>query len=109
MLKDGLYEQLINGIIEKELDPSKKIISTRRLAEELAARTLSRYVAEVVEIGLNNCPDLISQLNLTNNLISRIKDETHLAEIEDYAVTVDREKHYKTNQHLFLKRSAQKM
>ena len=91
MLKDGLYEQLINGIIEKELDPSKKIISTRRLAEEFAARTLSRYVAEVVEIGLNNCPDLISQLNLTNNLISRIKDETHLAEIEDYAVTVDRE------------------
>ena len=54
MLPNGLYEQVINKSLDAELAGTDKVVETASIDGAEAAKVLARYVAEVVERGLEN-------------------------------------------------------
>lgn len=90
MLHDGLYEQIINSGLEKELDSTDKLSTTAPIDSAEAAKVLAKYVAEVVEKGLDNIVDnggdINSQVALANRVISAIICETKEAAFDDMTV-----------------------
>ncbi|MDO4493703.1 MAG: DUF3427 domain-containing protein [Clostridia bacterium] len=74
MLKNGLYEQLVNCKLEQEITTTDKQTETARLDGAEASKILARYIAEVAEQGLNevldNNGDLDTQVALANRMIS---------------------------------------
>ena len=57
MLHDGLYEQIINKGLDSELSGSEKLSQTAPIDTAEASKVLAKYVAEVVERGLDNLKD----------------------------------------------------
>ena len=90
MLHDGLYEQIINNSLEKELDSTEKLSTTAPIDSAEAAKVLAKYVAEVVEKGLDNIVDnggdINSQVALANRIISAIICETKENTFHDMTV-----------------------
>lgn len=80
MLHDGLYEQIINKGLETELDATDKLSTTAPIDSAEASKVLSKYIAEVVEKGLDNVVDnggdVNTQVALANRIISTIINET---------------------------------
>ena len=80
MLKNGLYEQVINKSIDDELAAADKLSQTAPIDSAEAAKVLAKYVAEVVEKGLENVKDnggdLLAQVELVNNIVSAVISET---------------------------------
>ena len=76
MLHDGLYEQVINKGLDKELSSTDKLSQTAPIDTAEASKVLAKYVAEVVERGLDNLRDnggdLNAQVALTNQIITII-------------------------------------
>lgn len=54
MLHDGLYEQIINKGLETELASTDKLSTTAPIDRAEASKVLAKYIAEVVEKGLDN-------------------------------------------------------
>lgn len=90
MLHDGLYEQIINNSLEKEIDSTDKPSTTAPIDSAEAAKVLAKYVAEVVEKGLDNIVDnggdINSQVALANRIISTIICETKENTFDDMTV-----------------------
>ena len=90
MLHDGLYEQIINNSLEKELDSTEKLSTTAPIDSVEASKVLAKYVAEVVEKGLDNIVDnggdINSQVALANRIISTIICETKENTFHDMTV-----------------------
>ena len=57
MLKDGLYEQIINKSLDAELATTDKLSTTAPIDSAEASKVLAKYIAEVVEQGLDNVID----------------------------------------------------
>lgn len=80
MLHDGLYEQIINKELETELGLTDKFSTTAPIDSAEASKVLAKYIAEVVEKGLDNVADnggdVNSQVALANRIISTIINET---------------------------------
>lgn len=57
MLHDGLYEQIINNGLETELSVTDKLSTTVPIDSAEASKVLAKYIAEVVEKGLDNVAD----------------------------------------------------
>lgn len=80
MLKDGLYEQIINKSLDAELSTMEKLSTTAPIDSAEASKVLAKYIAEVVEQGLDNLVDnggdVSSQVALANRIISTIINET---------------------------------
>ena len=80
MLHDGLYEQIINKELETELGLTDKLSTTAPIDSAEASKVLAKYIAEVVEKGLDNVADnggdVNSQVALANRIISTIINET---------------------------------
>ena len=57
MLHDGLYEQVINKGLDSELSGADKLSQTAPIDTAEASKVLAKYVAEVVERGLDNLRD----------------------------------------------------
>ena len=80
MLKDGLYEQIINKSLDAELATTDKFSTTAPIDSAEASKVLAKYIAEVVEKGLDNVVDnggdVSSQVALANRIISTIINET---------------------------------
>ena len=80
MLHDGLYEQIINKELETELGLTDKLSTTAPIDSAEASKVLAKYIAEVVEKGLDNVADnggdVNSQVALANRIISTIISET---------------------------------
>lgn len=80
MLHDGLYEQIINKGLETELSTTDKLSTTAPIDSAEASKVLAKYIAEVVEKGLDNVADkggdVNSQVALANRIISTIINET---------------------------------
>lgn len=80
MLKDGLYEQIINKSLDAELATTDKLSTTAPIDSAEASKVLAKYIAEVVEKGLDNVADnggdVSSQMALANRIISTIINET---------------------------------
>lgn len=90
MLKDGLYEQIINKRLETELSSTDKLSDTAPIDSAEASRVLAKYIAEVVEKGLDNVADnggdVNSQVALANRIISTIINETKENELDEMTV-----------------------
>lgn len=91
MLKTGLYEQVINDLIDKKLaDNSDRFCQTAAIDEAEASKILSKYVAEIIEKGLDNVRDnggdLQGQIALINKIIAAIKSETQEASFDELTV-----------------------
>lgn len=90
MLKDGLYEQIINKGLETELSSTDKLSATAPIDSAEASRVLAKYIAEVVEKGLDNVADnggdVNSQVALANRIISTIINETKEKELDEMTV-----------------------
>lgn len=76
MLHDGLYEQIINKALDAELFTTNKLSQTAPIDPAEASKVLAKYIAEVVEKGLDNVVDnggdINSQVVLANRIISTI-------------------------------------
>lgn len=85
MLNQGLYEQVVNNEIKRELaslsDAEKHI---EKIDSAEAASVLTQYLSEVVRKGLDRIAgdDISAQLELVNKIVELISQET--AE-EDYS------------------------
>lgn len=90
MLHDGLYEQVISRELDSELSSTDKLSQTAPIDSEEASKILSKYVAEIVEKGLENVKDnggdLSSQVELVNRIVSTITSETHEPEFDSQSV-----------------------
>jgi superfamily II DNA or RNA helicase len=92
MLKSGLYEQVINKELGRELDSvTDKFKSTLPINEEEASKILAKYIFEVIEKELQKVKDcggnLQTQVNLANKIVSTIVSKTDIATID--ALSID--------------------
>ena len=90
MLHDGLYEQIINRGLDAELGITDKLTSTAPIDSAEASKVLAKYIAEVVEKGLDNVVDnggdINSQVTLANRIISTIISETKEGSFDEMSV-----------------------
>ena len=90
MLKNGLYEQVINKSLDKELAETDKLIQTAAIDPAEAAKILSQYISEVVEKGLQNVRDnggdVSSQVELVNKIISSVVSGTQETSFDSMSV-----------------------
>ena len=90
MLHDGLYEQVINKALDTELAATDKLNLTAPIDTAEASKVLAKYVAEVVERGLDNLRDnggdLNAQVALANQIITTIQAETREADFDALSV-----------------------
>ena len=90
MLHDGLYEQIINKELETELGLTDKLSTTAPIDSAEASKVLAKYIAEVVEKGLDNVADnggdVSSQVALANRIISTIINETNENDFSEMSV-----------------------
>ena len=90
MLYDGIYEQLISKGLERELEKSDKYRLTEPIDTAEASKILAKYVATVVERGMENLKDqgadLREQVALANHLIDAILERTKEADFAALSV-----------------------
>ena len=90
MLHDGLYEQIINKALDSELSGSDKLSQTAPIDTAEASKVLAKYVAEVVERGLDhlkdNGGDLNAQVALANQIINTIITKTKDSDFDALSV-----------------------
>lgn len=91
MIKNGLYEEVINKGLGEELDGSQdKLIKSAPIDKAEAAKILSKYITQVVERGLDNIVDnggdIQSQIELANKIVSTIKTETRESDFDSLSV-----------------------
>lgn len=93
MLKSGIYEQVINSELGRELGTATdKLCQTAPIDEAEASYVLAKYVTEIIEKGLANVKDnggdLHDQVGLANKIVSLIRSETEEEAFD--GLTVDR-------------------
>lgn len=91
MLKDGLYEQVINNKLNSELAKcTDKLSKTASIDKAEASKVLAKYMTEVVEKGLENIidngGDISLQVDLVNKLVSVIGNETKETDFSQMSV-----------------------
>ena len=90
MLRDGLYEQVINKEINNELAKTSKLAQTAPIDAAEASKVLAKYMAEAIERGLNNVRDgggdLDAQVALANRIITIIQSQTNDADYSELSV-----------------------
>ena len=93
MLKQGLYEQLINRMIGGEIKKAEEenmYVDVAPVDTGEASKVLSQYLAEVIEKGLDNVRDnggsLADQIALVNRLVDAVKTETREDSFADMSV-----------------------
>ena len=90
MLRNGLYEQVINKALEGELATTDKLVETAPIDGGESSKVFSKYIAEIIEKGLDNVRDsggaLADQVELVNKIVATIMTETKEAEFDSMAV-----------------------
>jgi len=83
MLKDGLYEQVINKTLKKELETASDFYIEREDIDQAEApKILANYIAGVIEKGLRGISDgdkkllLQKRIDLINNIILSLEKDT---------------------------------
>ena len=94
MLRQGLYEQVVNKEIKEELihfsDAEKHI---EKIDSTEAASVLTQYLSEVVSKGLDRIAgdDISAQLELVNKIVGLISQETAEEDLQKLTVSDDGE------------------
>ena len=93
MLKQGLYEQLINRMIGGEIKKAEEenmYVDVAPVDTGEASKVLSQYLTEIIEKGLDNVRDnggsLADQIALVNRLVDAVKTETREDSFGDMSV-----------------------
>lgn len=91
MLHPGLYEQVINNQLDTELSAvAEARKSTAPIDKAEASKVLSQYLSEVIESGLDNVRDnggdLSAQIELTNQIVTLIQNQTKEADFASLGV-----------------------
>lgn len=93
MLKQGLYEQLINRMIGSEIKKAEEknmYVDVAPIDTGEASKVLSQYLTEIIEKGLDNVRDnggsLADQIALVNRLVDAVKTETREDSFDDMSV-----------------------
>ena len=93
MLKQGLYEQLINRMIGGEIKKAEEknmYVDVAPVDTGEASKVLSQYLTEIIEKGLDNVRDnggsLADQIALVNRLVDAVKIETREDSFGDMSV-----------------------
>ena len=74
-MKSGLYEQVVNNLIRKELDErDEKEYSLSNMEKNSAPKVLSRYIESVVRNALERKKNLPEQIECANRIISEIAE-----------------------------------
>ena len=91
MLKAGVYEQVVNAALARELDsvePARKALAPIDPAE--AAEALSQYLADVARRGLENVldigGDIAAQVELANRIVALIESSTQEADFASLGI-----------------------
>jgi len=94
MLQPGLYEQIVNSALNRELaeiSETRKSVAPIDKAE--ASKVLAQYLADVVQKGLDNVldngGDVSAQISLVNRIVDLIQNTTQEADFA--ALGVDRQ------------------
>ncbi len=90
-MKKGLYEQVINKQLGRELDQADDLLkSIAPIDRAEASKVLSKYIAEIIEKGLDNVKDqggdIKTQIDLANKLVQTIITETKENDFDDLSV-----------------------
>ena len=98
MLEPGIYEQLINQEIRGEIDKlSPEMIAKESIDNAEASKIISSYLTSVVRQGLDNIMDqkaedsLNKQIDLANQIISIIKQQTKQDNFDGLSIDPDHE------------------
>ena len=91
MLKRGIYEQVRNREISKEIDDNNDIITKLEKIDQAESSTiLAKYITEIIEKGLNQIHDnkdsVKNKIDLTNKIVNIIAEATKDEEIRDFSV-----------------------
>ncbi|MCR5146990.1 MAG: DUF3427 domain-containing protein [Clostridia bacterium] len=98
-MKNGIYEEIINNKIFKEINSSDLIIGKEKLDSEDAKTYLTQYIADVTKIALkyirNEIPEsqdyLIKQVELCNDIIELLKQKLNDDEFEGLKINENAE------------------
>ena len=88
MLYHGLYEQVINNALNRELaEIPEARKSTAPIDTAEAAKVLAQYLTDVVQKGLENVQDngggIEAQIQLANQIVTTIQNTTQVAGFRD--------------------------
>ena len=89
MLIPGLYEQVVNKSLDKEIADDNSVKCVKAPIDNAEAPSvLARYIAEIVEKGLRevSSDDMTEQLDLANKIVSVIVEATGDEEIDEMSV-----------------------
>jgi superfamily II DNA or RNA helicase len=92
MLKQGVYEQVINNEIQNELlKLDDQLIQKELIDPEEAPHIIAKYVSEIVKKGLEsikekNSDNLSSQIILANKMLATMKEHSGLHWFEQYMI-----------------------
>lgn len=94
-MKNGIYEEIINNKILKELNNEDLIIGKEKLDSEDAKTFLTQYIAEITKTALKYVRDeitepqeyLLKQVELCNDIIELLKQKLNEDEFEDLKIT----------------------
>lgn len=92
MLHPGLYEQVINTKLQRELaEIPQACRDTAPIDKAEASRVLSQYLTDIVQKGLDNVldngGDIAAQVALTNQIVTLIQASTQEADFAVLSVT----------------------
>jgi superfamily II DNA or RNA helicase len=89
-MKPGLYEQVINRLLDTHLSDKRYKVETEKIEEEESARILSKYLTEIIEKGLTNLKDnganLSAQIELCNKIIDDIAAAADHEDLKDQSI-----------------------
>ena len=89
MLKDGLYEQVINDAIDAELSAADKHVDRLPIDNAEAPKILAQYTSEILERALEQIDgkhSLDEQISLVNQLVDTIVQQTQSDETTGLSV-----------------------
>lgn len=90
MLKNGIYEQIINKALDSELSVSDKLTKVAPLDAAEASKILAKYITDIIEKGLNTVRDkggnVADQVTLINKLVSTLIQETNETDFDALSV-----------------------
>jgi HKD family nuclease len=91
MLHQGLYEQIINKGLDKELaENTDKLCQTAPIDAGESSKVLAKYISDIIEKGLDNVRDnggdLSAQVELVNKIVTTVMTETKEADFDLLAV-----------------------
>lgn len=93
-MKNGIYEEIVNNKILKEINDDNLIIGKEKLDAEDAKNILTQYIANITKIALKYIRDdyreseeyLLKQIEICNGIIDLLKENLQDEELEDLKI-----------------------